>query len=199
MCSCQVNIYDNYLIQWNASFTDLCGFLWKDCSVLNTAVSCMPDLLQQCRVKTALFVLMFLQICTIWSQSLISECLFLTALIETLLMFGECRDRCRPQKHVPTVKRGRGSIMLWVCFSPSGTGNIVKVEGIIMKDTYVMIWKEKIKQPNVDLSNRFVTFSFVWKMPASHLFVGLYCFMTLTFIHPCKKALWPAGTRNTIS
>lgn len=95
-------------------------------------------------------------------------------IIETLLMFGERRDWCRPQKHVPTVKRGRGSIRLWVCFSPSGTGNLVKVEGIIKKDTYVIIWKEKIKQPNLDLSNRFVTFSFVWKTPASHLFVGLY-------------------------
>lgn len=89
--------------------------------------------------------------------------IFLTALIETLLMFGERRDWCRPQKHVPTVKRGRGSIRLWVCFSPSGTGNLVKVEGIIKKDTHVIVWKEKIKQPNLDLSNRFVTFSFVWK------------------------------------
>lgn len=78
-------------------------------------------------------------------------------------MFGERRDWCRPQKHVPTVKRGRGSIRLWVCFSPSGTGNLVKVEGIIKKDTHVIVWKEKIKQPNLDLSNRFVTFSFVWK------------------------------------
>lgn len=113
-------------------------------------------------------------------------------------MFGERRDWCRPQKHVPTVKRGRGSIRLWVCFSPSGTGNLVKVEGIIKKDTYVIVWKEKIKQPNLDLSNRFVTFSFVWKrlrLICLWVYIGtnvgpLHSYIpvkgTLTFNHCCS-------------
>ena len=30
---------------------------------------------------------------------------------------------------LPTVKHGGGSIMLWVCVTTGGTGNIVRVEG----------------------------------------------------------------------
>ena len=37
--------------------------------------------------------------------------------------------------------------MLWGCFSASGTGNLVKVEGIMKKEGYVKILKENLKQP----------------------------------------------------
>ena len=50
-----------------------------------------------------------------------------------------------PKNTVPTVKRG-GSIMLWGCFSASGTGNLVKVEGTMKKEGYVKILKENLRQ-----------------------------------------------------
>lgn len=35
-----------------------------------------------------------------------------------------------PKNIGPKVKHGGGSIMIWRCFSASGTGNLVKVKGI---------------------------------------------------------------------
>ena len=40
----------------------------------------------------------------------------------------------KPKITVPTVKHGGGNIMLWGCFSSSGTGNLVKVQGIMRKE-----------------------------------------------------------------
>ena len=51
-----------------------------------------------------------------------------------------------PQKTVPTVKHGRASIMLWGCFSASGPGNLVKVDGIMKKEQYIKILEQNIKQ-----------------------------------------------------
>lgn len=60
------------------------------------------------------------------------------------------------------------------------------------------VWKEKIKQPNLDLSNRFVTFSFVWKhlrLICLWVYIGtnvgpLHSYIpvkgTLTFNHCCS-------------
>lgn len=46
-------------------------------------------------------------------------------------MFAEQRER----------QFGGVSIMLWACFSASGTGNHVKVEGITKEEVYVKILK----------------------------------------------------------
>ena len=51
-----------------------------------------------------------------------------------------------PQKTAPTVKHGRASIMLWGCFSASGPGNLVKVDGIMKKEQYIKILEQNIKQ-----------------------------------------------------
>lgn len=65
-----------------------------------------------------------------------------------LLIVGERRGRHTSQNNtIPTAKHGGGSIKLWGCFSPSGTGNLIKVEGMKKKEGYVKILNENLKQP----------------------------------------------------
>ena len=42
---------------------------------------------------------------------------------------------------VPTVKHGGGSVMVWGCFGGNNTGDIVKIDGIMMKEVYLGILK----------------------------------------------------------
>ena len=37
----------------------------------------------------------------------------------------------------PTVKHDDGNLMFCVCFSANGTGNVVKVNGILKKNQYI--------------------------------------------------------------
>ena len=53
---------------------------------------------------------------------------------------------------------GGGNIMLWGCFIASGTGNCVKIDGILEKEQYEKILQENLKQSAVKMSlgDRFV-------------------------------------------
>ena len=52
----------------------------------------------------------------------------------------------KPKNTVPTVKHGGGNILLWECFYSSGTGNLVKVKGLMRKEVYIRILDENVKK-----------------------------------------------------
>ena len=60
-------------------------------------------------------------------------------------------EATNPNNTIPTVKHGGPSFMLYGYFSVSGTGNLVKVKGIMRKEGYVKILKENLKQSAVKL------------------------------------------------
>ena len=47
---------------------------------------------------------------------------------------------------MPTVKHGRGSIMLWACFSAAGTVSLVRIEGKMNGAKYIEILDENLLQ-----------------------------------------------------
>ena len=56
------------------------------------------------------------------------------------------KEAYKAKNTVPTVKHGGGNIMLWGCFSSSGTGNLVKVQGIMKKEDYISILEKNVKE-----------------------------------------------------
>lgn len=48
-------------------------------------------------------------------------------------------EKMMPACVVPTVKHGGGSVMVWGCFSSYGTGELVRINGIMKKEQYKQI------------------------------------------------------------
>ena len=46
----------------------------------------------------------------------------------------------------PTVKDGRGSVLVWACMSSSGVGNIEFIDGIMDNNVYLDILKRNVKE-----------------------------------------------------
>ena len=45
-------------------------------------------------------------------------------------------ERFNQKYQIPTVKHGGGNVMVWGCFSRSGTGPLVRIEGVMDRFVY---------------------------------------------------------------
>ena len=56
-----------------------------------------------------------------------------------------------PENTIPTVKHVCGSIMLWGCFSSTGTGKLVRIEGMMDGTKYTEMIEGNLFQSSRDL------------------------------------------------
>lgn len=71
--------------------------------------------------------------------------------IKTAYVWRKKREAYNTKTTVSIVKHSVGSVMLWGCIIASGTGNLVKAEGIVITEGYVKILKDNLKLSSAKL------------------------------------------------
>ncbi|KAK3557721.1 hypothetical protein QTP86_000322 [Hemibagrus guttatus] len=61
-------------------------------------------------------------------------------------LFGHSDVAFNHKNTIPTVKHGGGNLMSWGCFSASGPGNLITVNGTMKKEQYIKILNNNIRQ-----------------------------------------------------
>lgn len=91
---------------------------------------------------------------------------------------------------VPTVKHGGGSVMVWGCFAGSKVGDIVKVEGRMVKEDYKKILEENV----LESGKRLVKSRFIFQQDNDPKHKSKLCTNYLQTLERQKKLIvmnWP--------
>lgn len=63
-----------------------------------------------------------------------------------VMVWRKANEELKSRNTNPTVKHGGGHVMVWGCISAKGVGNLVFIDGIMNKESYLNILKENLRQ-----------------------------------------------------